>query len=42
MTKHSRKPRRQSRFVLTCFVALQFCVVLIEVVEAITGLLGGL
>ncbi|WP_394620239.1 hypothetical protein JNUCC0626_14385 [Lentzea sp. JNUCC 0626] len=42
MTKRSRQPRRPSRVVLVCFVALQFCVLLIEVVEGITGLVSGL
>lgn len=41
--KHSRKPRRQSQSVLVLqigFVLLQLGLVLIEVVDAVTRLLG--
>ncbi|MFC4855033.1 hypothetical protein [Actinophytocola glycyrrhizae] len=45
MSRHSRKPRRQSRFVLVsqvCLVVLQLCLALTESVDAITRLLGDL
>jgi hypothetical protein len=45
LSRHSRKPRRQSRFVLVLqvgLVALQLCVVLIEIVDAMIRLLADL
>ncbi|HEY0640158.1 MAG TPA: hypothetical protein VGD67_21220 [Pseudonocardiaceae bacterium] len=45
MSKHSRKPRRQSQFILVLqlgLVVLQLSLVLIESVHAITRLLGDL
>ncbi|MEV0675431.1 hypothetical protein AB0I60_02795 [Actinosynnema sp. NPDC050436] len=45
MGRHSRKPRRRSRFVLVLqvgFVVLQLCLALIEGLEVIARLLGNL
>lgn len=45
LSRHSRKPRRQSRFVLVLqvgLVVLQLWLALIESVDAITRLLGDL
>jgi hypothetical protein len=45
LSRHFRKPRRQSRFVLVLqvgLVVLQLCLALIESVDAITRLLGDL
>lgn len=45
LSRHSRKPRRPSRFVIVLqagLAALQLCVVLIEIVDAMTRLLADL